>query len=307
MESELMHLMQEGMAEDCRFDEEWYVDVVKKFTQKSTNAPAQTADDVALFYKFIAKAYEDWGYDFLQYMPVYIQPDYDFWKGVYDELPAKTNGFWSSLITEYDANGFGYPDDIRWYESLADDGECTDDEDKLFDIFFQAFLSNDDAEYRRRIVTSTSEWLDNVGYSVDDFIEPEELETMGDDKCEFFNKLSNYYYHDDDDYDYDNGDDNDYDNFTDDNESNHQQQTQQKETSQTYNLIQYGIKRNDRGLEWYTDKVDRYIAGEYNTKEMYQILLIDLAEGFEQHFDKFIEMVSNKIKPDFDLWLSVYP
>lgn len=310
MESELMHLMQEGMAEDCQFDEEWYVDVVKKFTQKSTNAPAQTADDVALFYKFIAKAYEDCGYDFLQYMPVYIQPDYDFWKGVYDELPAKTNGFWSSLITEYDANGFGYPDDIRWYESLADDGECTDDEDKLFDIFFQAFLSNDDAEYRRRIVTSTSEWLDNVGYSVDDFIEPEELETMGDDKCEFFNKLSNYYYHDDDDYDYDNGDDNgdnnDYDNFTDDNESNHQQQTQQKETSQTYNLIQYGIKRNDRGLEWYTDKVDRYIAGEYNTKEMYQILLIDLAEGFEQHFDKFIEMVSNKIKPDFDLWLSVY-
>ena len=191
-------LMQRGLAagaNDEWYDDEWCVDVVKRYV----DVPNHSVSDEELLHEFLAHAYIEWRMDFLQYMPDFFKPDYDFWAKVYDQLPEQTQseGFYFHLISEYAYSDYGQPDDIRWYESMAEECDVDyNDQETIFELFKTAYLDSSSDGYKHQLVRHTKAWLDTVGLSITEFYEEEDLEQMevsfGEDECEFIKQVYNY-------------------------------------------------------------------------------------------------------------------
>lgn len=200
---EITTLMQRGLAagvNDEWYDDEWCVDVVKKYVNESEH----TTNDEALLQKFIAHAYDEFSIDFLQYMPDLLKPDYDFWAKVHAQLPERTQSddferhnnaaFFCNLISEYSNSDYGFPNDIRWYESMSE--VCDVDfyvQETIFDLFKTVYLNCSSDYYKHQIVKHTKAWLDRIGQSCFDFYLEEPYEIMQymedhpeNEECRFF-------------------------------------------------------------------------------------------------------------------------
>lgn len=179
MESELIRLMQDGMAKD-NYDDDWY----EQFFEIYESSVPLTPEEREVFVRFLAHGYlKEWETDYVECATCHVEPNFDLWIKVFKQLPKGSLGgfFFYQLLDSYRDSKFDLPSDIRWYKALLEyPDEYGDEPEEVLYLFETAFDSHKDPKFRDAIIRVAKSWVDDYGLDISDYYDRLEEEDYSD-------------------------------------------------------------------------------------------------------------------------------